>query len=215
MGKESKPRTNYEEYVLEVMEQVCRNNSHPIKQMYAEAVAELKTKKEGNVRCKFKPEDVRPNVSKAIDRLCSKDNPPLICYKGKYYVPNRGEYLFEKLSEEFWLYLRERVVVDKKEVLLISYNTCALWVSKNPGFSDEEQEKDKSVSDYIAECLGDYGYAVFGTDNFFQVMVKCTKELGIVPNENSNEFSVIRALEEAITRIYEETHITLKKKGFK
>ena len=88
---------------------------------------------------------------------------------------------------------------------------CAFWVSKNPEYSKKNGDTEISVQEYIAECLGDYAYAIFGEENLVQVMIKCTTDLGVVPDENSNDFAVIRALEEALTRIYENKHLRLEK----
>lgn len=203
-------RIEYEYYILQVMDMVSQLYTYPIKQRYAEAVAELKTKKECKGNSKLKAKDVRPNVSKAIDRLCAEENPKILCYKGKYYVPNNSRYLFEKLSEEFFSYLRGKIIVENKQVLLISYNTCAIFAKLNPDYEKNNSDNNYTIQECISDCLGDYCYAVLGEDSFCQVMVKCTTDLGVVPNKNSKDFAVIRALEEAITRVYEEVHLTLK-----
>lgn len=216
---------NYEFYILQVMNEVCEKHKYPIKQKYAEAIAEYRNEHDPSMdskKFKFKAEDVRPNMSRALDRLCKKENPPIICFNGKYYVPNNAMYLYERLSEEYLNFLKDRIIVDSKEVLLMSYNVCAFWARKNPDFQDETEDSDeveefeengvlnKTAHKCIAECLGEYGFGVFGEKSFIQVMVKCTTELGIVPNKKSDEFAVIRALENAVSRIYENQHRTIK-----
>lgn len=216
---------NYEYYILQVIGDVCKKNRYPIKQKYAEAIAEFRNSNDPSLKnsnAKISAENVRPNMSRALDRLCKKDNPPIVCIRGKYYVPNNAEYLYEILSEKFLCYLVDKIVVDNKEVFLMSYNACALWAHKNPNFVDEEnvegavEEYEQEGKQYttahkfIAECLEEYCFAVFGERNFIQVMVKCTNDIGGVPDERSKDFAVIRALEYAITRIYERQHITLE-----
>ncbi len=220
----------YREYILAVLDTVYARTDYPQKKDFAIAVANVKTKNECNGDGEFTPDQVRPSVSKAIDRLCQEKNPQILRYK-KYYVRNTPKHLFEKLSEEYANYLRERIIVDKPNVLLISHNMCAFWASDNPIYGGDtitsdantteaeedsvgtnENKKCDMVHEYIAECLGDDGYAVFGEDNFIYAMVMCSPTPGKIPGEDSREFIVIRALEDAIRRLYKEKHIQFKKR---
>lgn len=217
---------NYEFYIEKVKDDVCKKYRYPIKQKYAEAVAEYRNLHDPSMitsKKKYKAEDVRGNLSKAIDRLCKKSNPPLICIREKCYVLNNGDYLYEILCEEFFKYLKDRIIVDEKGVLLMSHNVCAFWAHKNPNFEECDpeiiadlvsfNENDKeyhTAHKYIAECLGDHCFAVFGEEKFIQVMVKVTAELGVLPDDKSKDFAVVRALEYAIARIYEKQHIVIK-----
>lgn len=233
-NKKSKPsykEGNYEFYIMEVINDVCNKDKYPIKQKYAEAIAKYRNEHDPTLlnlesdqreECLYEAENVRPNVSKTLDRMCNKDNPKVLCFGGKYYVPNNNKYFYEKLGEEFQRYLKDKIIVDEKQVMLISYNVCAFWAHANPSLYDEYGDTEssenkeskkihKTVHEIIAECLGDYGFGVFGEKNFIQAMVKCTEELGVVPNENSRDFAVIRALEYAITKIYEQQHKVIKR----
>ena len=96
---------NYEFYIEKVKDDVCKKYRYPIKQKYAEAIAEYRNLHDPsmlNSKKKYKAEDVRGNLSKAIDRLCKKNNPPLVCIREKCYVLNNGDYLYEILCEEFF-----------------------------------------------------------------------------------------------------------------
>ena len=224
-SKEVYKEGNYEFYILKVMDDVCKKDKYPIKQKYAEAIAEYRNEHDPSLRnksFKFKAENVRPNVSRALDRLCKRKNPPIVCFNEKYYVLNNAMYLYERLSEEFLSFLKDRIIIDNREVLLMSYNVCAFWAYKNPDFPEdsncseiEEYEESgvlrQTAHKYIAECLGEYGFGIFGERNFIQVMVKCTTELGVVPNETSKDFAVIRALENAVTRLYEKQNKVIKR----
>jgi hypothetical protein len=146
--------------------------------------------------------------------------------RGKYYVVNDDKYLYEILSEKFLEYLQDKIIVEQKEVVLLSYNSCAFFAYKKSTASEDDShitdeievfelnnEKCETVHNDIAACLGDYCFAVFGQHEFVQVMVKHTRELGVVPDEHSKDFAVIKALEYAITRIYERQHIVIKTSG--
>jgi hypothetical protein len=222
----------YREYILAVLDTVYARTDYPQKKDFAIEVAKAKTTAEDLKHAKYTPEQVRPSVSKAIDRLCLEKDSPILRYK-KYYVRNTSKHLFEKLSEEYAEYLRDRIIVENPHVLLISHNMCAFWASENPEYGKEaipldanangaevisvkssENEQRATVHEYIAECLGDNSYAVFGQDNFIYAMVMCSSdpEPGIIPGADSREFVVIRALEDAIRRLYKEKRIQLKKK---
>ena len=207
MKKRQTKKNEYEPLVEKVMDQVCEKYTYPIKQKYAEAIAELKSK-DCAPGTGFTPESVRSNVSRAIDRMCDETPPRLLCYKGKYYIPNNEKYLFEKLSEDFYKYLHTRIQVDKKKVLFISCNTCAFFASIKPDYKEKEEEKGFSIHQYIGNCLDDYLFAIFGEDNFVQAMVKCSTDFAYIPDKYSIDFTVLRALENALTRIYEEDHRT-------
>ena len=227
-SKEEYREGNYEFYIEKVFDEVCKKNRYPIKQKYAEAIARYRNKNDPslkNIKEKeyFTAENVRPNVSRALDRLCNKENPPIICIQNKYYVPNNGEYLYEILCDKYLSYLQDKIIVENKDVLLISYNMCAFWAYKNPNYLEEDLDINEELEEfesngktlqtahsYIARCLEDYCFGVFGESDFIQVMVKHSNNIGVVPNEKSKDFAVIRALEYALIRIYEQQHNTLK-----
>jgi hypothetical protein len=69
---------NYEFYILQVMKKVCEKDKYPIKQKYAEAIAEYRNENDPSMqnsmdrKVRFTAENVRPNLSRALDRLCDK-----------------------------------------------------------------------------------------------------------------------------------------------
>ena len=191
----------YEKYVLELIEKVTNEYKFPQKKHYDIEVAILRTKKECENGGKYTAEQVHSNVSRTLDRLSKGTSSKLIRYK-RYFLPNTNEYLFYKLSEEFYSYLKELIKVEEK-VCLISHNMCAIWAKPST---------EKEVNDCIAECLGENIYAVFGEDDFCYVILKHPEtQKGSVPNENSKEFIVLKAFEDAISRIYDKQQKTLKK----
>lgn len=193
----------YEKYVLELVDKVTKEYGYPQKKHYNIEVAKLRTTRECKGVGKYTAEQVNPNVSRAIDKLSKGTDSPLIRYRKRYFLPNTNQYLFEKLSEEYFDFLDGKIEIKSKEVCLISYNMCALIATPLTKIS---------VNDCIAECLDENTYAILGEDDFFCVVVKCPSELGIVPNENSKEFVVIKALQEAVVRLYEKQHKRLTKK---
>lgn len=193
----------YEGYVLELIDKVTSEYGYPQKKHYNFEVAKLRTIRECQGSNKYTSEQVNPGVSRAIDKLSKGTYSPLIRYRSHYFLPNTSKYLFEKLSEEYLDFLNDKIKVESKDVCLISYNMCALFATPLTNMS---------VNDCIAECLAENAYAVLGEDDFFYVVVKCSNELGVVPDKDSKEFVVIRSFQEAIYRLYEKQHIQLTKK---
>ena len=192
----------YEQYVLELMDKVTKEYQFPQKKHYDFEVAKLRTKKECKGENRYTPDQVHSNVSRTLDRLSKGASSKLIRYK-RYFLPNTNDNLFYKLSEEYYDYLKQTIKIDEK-VCLMSYNMCAIWA---------KPLTEKSVNDCIAECLGENVYAVFGEDNFFHVILKHPEtQQATVPNENSKEFIVLKAFEDAIVRIYDKQQKQLKKR---
>lgn len=197
---------SYQEYITEVIEAVTREFKYPRKKEYSIAVAKLKTKRECKNGGRYTADQVRPSVSKAIDKMVADPKGNLICYQNKYYLPKTEKYLYEKLSEEYLNYLRDKIKVIQKDVCLISYNMCAVWAE-----SLENSDTDSDVYHCLSECLGEYCYAISGEEDFSYVIVKCSDNISVVPDQQSKEFAVIRALATAISNLYSEQHITLQK----
>ena len=192
----------YEQYVLKLMEEVTKEYKFPQKKHYDIEVAKLRTKTECKNGGNYTPEQVHSNVSRTLDRLSKGASSKLIKYK-RYFLPNTDEYLFYKLSEEYYEYLEQMIKIDEK-VCLISCNMCAVWATPLT---------DNTVNDCIAECLGENIYAVFGENNFFYVILKHPEtQQAIVPNENSKEFVVLKAFEDAVARVYDKQQKQLKKR---
>ena len=173
----------YEKYVLALMDKVTKEYQFPQKKHYDFEVAKLRTQKECEGDNRYTPEQVHSNVSRTLDRLSKGTSSKFIRYK-RYFFPNTDEYLFYKLSEEYYDFLEQVISIEEK-VCLMSYNMCAIWA--NP-------LTEKSVNDCIAECLGENVYAVFGEDSFFYVILKHPEtQQAMIPNENSKEFVVLKA----------------------
>ena len=192
----------YEHYVLELIEKVTEEYKFPQKKHYDIEVAKLRTKKDCKNGGKYTPDQVHSNVSRTLDRLSKGASSRLIRYK-RYFLPNTDEYLFYKLGEEYYEYLEQTIHIEEK-VCLMSHNMCAIWA---------KSLTEQPVSECIAECLGESVYAVFGEDSFFYVILKHPKTpQGTVPNENSKEFVVLKAFEDAVARIYDKQQKELKKR---
>ena len=202
----NKPNNNkksiYDNYVLEIAKTIVEKYEYPQKKHYNYEVAKLKTNRECSKGGKYTQDDVNSSVSRSLDRLSKGINSPLIRYK-KYFFPNTPKYLFEKLSVDYFDYFDKRIKVDKKEVCIMSYNTCAFYATSMTEYS---------VSELVSDCLYDDLYSILEVDNYYQIVVNNQKELGSVPGKDSKEFTIIRALQDALFRLYEKQHKQLKRK---
>lgn len=179
----------------------------------AKAEAEKRGEENGELKyAKYTPEQVHSNVFRSLQRLSNSSNGPIIRYR-KYYLPNDPKYLFEKLSEEFFEYLDEKIKVEKR-FCYASYNAGAFYASSLC---------DMGVGECIELCLDEYLYAVLEAENVFYVIVKypnsdeiqshndCIPKDIDIPNKNSKEFVVLRALESAINRLFDKQHIRISR----
>lgn len=187
----------YRKYILELVDKVTEEYTYPQKKHYNIEVAKLRSERE----VKYTMEQVNSGVSRALDWLSRNSSSPLIRYKN-FFLPNKEKYLFEKLSQEYYEYLLELIKVEEK-VCLISHNMCALWA---------KPLTETPVNDCLASCLGENTYAVLGEEDFFYVVIKCPdSQTAAVPDKDSKEFTILRALEDAIIRIYGYQSKRLKK----
>ena len=192
----------YEKYILELMDKVTEKYVFPQKKHYDFEVAKLRTKKECQNGGEYTAEQVHSTVSRTLDRLSKGSSGKMIRYKN-FFLPNTDKYLFQKLSEEYFNHLVNKVSIKKKDICFISYNTCAF-------FADKNNDCDEEAIEVIADCLGEELYAIWSEEDFHYIMIKCTETKGYVANQDSREFLVLKAFEDAIERVYEFQRKILK-----
>jgi hypothetical protein len=201
----------YREHIIQAITTLSKKNILPKKKDIAAEVAKLKEAEDPLGKAKYTAKQVRPSISRVVDKLCQEFDPPILCYKKKYYLPNDPPHLYAKLSEEYIEYLRDKIVVNSRVVHLISYNMCVIHVSSNPNYIPPEgkfETDDAQIiaMQHIADCIDNAWVDIWGEGSLQFVLVKYSSGTGIVPNENSHEFAIIKALEDALVRLYDETH---------
>lgn len=180
---------SYTEYILAVMDEVHSKYRKAQAKHYSEAVAKYISE---NTKEKYTAEQVRTSVQRTLLKLTKDDCQTLIRY-GKFYLKNDPQNLFEKLSSEYYSKLKVVIKAESDRVCYISYNMCAIEVTSL---------SDKDVDECIEECIGDWCYQVYGVGDKYYVTVKCSKDRQYVANEHSQEYTVLKALEDAVVRLY-------------
>ena len=194
----------YEKYILELMDKVTKEYVFPQKKHYDFEVAKLRTERECKNGGEYTADQVHSTVSRTLDRLSKGSSGKMIRYKN-YFLPNTDKYLFQKFSEEYFHHLVNKISIKKKDICFISYNTCAF-------FADKNDDCNEDAIKVIADCLNEDLYAVWSEGDFHYIMVKSTETKGYVANQDSREFLVLKAFEDAIERAYEYQSKILKKR---
>lgn len=180
-------------YILAVCKKVCHETKYPKKNDYVKEIAIRRTKDENILGEGYKAEDIRSGISRAIDRLV--EDGEFICLYGRYYVPNKGNYKAEHLSLSFYEILKGKVKIVKREILIVSYNMCAVLI---------EPVGDIQVKELLKKCLGDSCFHILKSKSLLYIMLKEDKDKMIVPDKSSEEFILIKAIGMAIARLYDE-----------
>lgn len=194
----------YEKYILELMDKVTEKYVFPQKKHYDFEVAKLRTQRECKNGGEYTADQVHSTVSRTLDRLSKGSSGKMIRYKN-YFLPNTDKYLFQKLSEEYFYKLVNQISITKKDICFISYNTCAF-------FADKNDDSGKEANEVIADCLGEELYAVWSEGDFHYIMIKSAGTKSYVANQDSREFLILKAFEDAVERVYEYQSKILKKR---
>lgn len=187
--------SKYKRFILATAKEFQKNKNHrPRKRDYCTEVVKLVNNTPGYE--KTTEEKARPQISKTIDKMSQGTSNDLLCLQGKYYVINNDTYFDEKLTEECYLTLRGRISVTRKDILKISYNMCGVKI--------KAKDNDEDIKKIVSDCLGENCFSVLKSKNLVLIMIKCNADDNSVPTENSREYTIMKAIEGAISRIYED-----------
>lgn len=205
----NKKPSKYENIILQIARNfhtAGKKNNRKV-DYYTEIEKKLKEKVPPNAKYPS-AEQMRSQVSRVISKLSDGTNGKLLCIQGKYYVLNLATYFEEKLTEEYYLFLKEKIVAKRRDILRMTHNTCVVLV--------EPKNNNEDISEIFSDCLGSNWFASMEGENSLLIMIKCNSESKKVPDEKSKEYVLMKALENAITRIYEdqekEGRVPLKRK---
>lgn len=194
--------SKYQKIIIDVANNFYTNgNHHPKKVDYCAEVVRIYNTKPHDA--KITEAQARFQIARVIDQLSEGTNNQMLCLQGKYYVINNEAYLNEKLSEEYYLFLKDKIRVLRKDIIEISYNMCGVLV--------EPQNGNDKIVKIISDCLGDNCFNVTKGRDIVLIMLKCNPEDNYIPTGKSNEYLIMTALGNTISRIYEDQ----KKEGLK
>ena len=172
---EGNHRPQIKDYCIEVSKYMeCRNSDRPTAQQ------------------------ARYQISRMLKRMSEGLNNKLLCINGKYFVLNTETYFQEKLIEECYDYFKDKIKVNRKDIMRISYNMCALLVEL------KANNDVCTVGELFKDYLDDNCFEVLECENLLFILLKCDSENKEIATEESRENIIINVIESAISRIYED-----------
>ena len=191
--KEKKKK--YKDYIVDVTSNVCKKITYPQKNDYVKAIVEIKNEVDGVQDQPYTTENLRSGISKALDSLVSEGK--YLCMKNEagklYYVPNCGKYKQRYHKDRIFNDIKDKVTVVDKDILIVSYNVCAIKVAPIG---------DVKIKKLFEDCLEGYCYHILKNQTFVYITLRSQSELLEIPNEKSDEYVVIKALGQAIRKLY-------------
>ncbi len=189
--------SKYSKYILMAANKFHENGNHrpQIKDYRLEVLEAMKATKRNVI-----PTDhqARYQISRALKRMSEGTNNDLLCINEKYYVLNNDTYFQEKLIEECYEYLKKLIIVKRKDIIRISYNMCALLVEL------KANDGTNTIGGVFKDYLDDTCFEVLECENLLFVLLKCDPESKEIPKEDSREHMVIKTIEAAIEKIYDD-----------
>ena len=189
--------SKYSKYILMAADKFHENGNHrpQIKDYRFEVLELMKANNRKNI-----PEDkqARYQISRALKRMSEGTNNDLLCINEKYYVLNNDTYFQEKLIEECYEYFKKLIIVKRKDIIRISYNMCALSVEL------KADDDTNTIGSIFKDYLDDACFDVLECENLLFVLLKCDPESKEIPKEDSREHMVIKTIEAAIEKIYND-----------
>ena len=138
---------------------------------------------------------IRSGISKAIDNLVSTGDFLCMCNEDEkpYYVPNVGKYRQRYYKDNIFNAIKDSIKIVDKDILIVSYNVCAIKA---------EPIGDVNIKEVFRNCLGDKCFHILKNQTFLYIMLKNRNDKLEIPNEKSDEYIVIKALGQAIKKLY-------------
>lgn len=188
--------SKYQKIILEVAKKFHeQGKERPRKIDYCSEVVKIYNK--NPYVTKVTEQQARFQISRVIDKMSEGINNDLLCINGKYFVLNNDTYFKEKLVEECYEYLKDKIKVNRKDIMRISYNMCALLVEL------KNDNENTTVGDVFKNYLDDNCFEVLECENLLFILLKCNAESNEIPQKDSRENLIINVIESSISRIYE------------
>ncbi len=196
--------SKYFDYILSAAQKFHNEGNHrpQIKDYCIEVSNYMKKRKSDHPT----PEQARYQISRALKRMSEGSNNKLLCINGKYFVLNTETYFKEKLIEECYDYFKDKIKVNRKDIIRISYNMCALLVEL------KTNNDNTTVGEIFKDYLDDNCFEVLECENLLFILLKCDPGSKEIPTSDSREHLIINVIESTVSRIYEDQERSGKRK---